>query len=1125
MQQRGAMEPGGVGDVEERSLALPPAERRCGDCGAFLPGLWRFCGYCGVRLLRDCAGCGGLSPLDFRFCGHCGTPLGESAALPAPAPPGAASRSEERRRATILFADLTGSTALTEAIGTESAYRVVSRCLDGLGRLVTEAGGYVVKTLGDGLMALFGAPVAHGDDPQRAATAALRMQEWMETFATEVREQHGLPLRLRVGINYGSVVAAPLSAAGRAQYDVLGDAVNVAQRLEAAAEPGTVCASRSFYELTRGRFEFEDRGSARVKGKSEALRLYRLLRARPREAEPLPELPLVGRDAELEAIRAQLRRVQGGGRGLAVLEGPAGIGKSRLLDEVARELAELGVPALRASGEESSAPFALWRRWILEQTPVEPEMPAAAAAEALRSLLPEGDAAWAPWLAALAIDPGALASLEPEAREAVLREALHAFVRFRQAGGPAALLIDEAGALDGATLASLLRLSEAVPGLLLLLAARHASQLRAAEGSLPTTLRLGPLPADAAGALVERALPEVSLPPELRDAVLARAGGSPLLLDLTLRAARTAADPLEALRLVPDDAYGLVRAELDTLSPGERAAADAAAVLGRSFEEDWLAQLDPAMLAAVPRLEGRSVLVEQNPPPRRELAFRLGAVQEVLYEGLLSDTRRATHARAAAVLSARAEARPELAARAAWHWRAAEAWEPALRWTLRAAEQAASLFAQEEARALFGHAREIAHRLEHPREAARCELEIGNLEAHAARFPEAQARYAEAERALDGTGPEAELPLARVLLARARLLARTGETAAAVPHLDRALALLQACDDPEVRRERVHALVERAHECSELGELDTAQAAARDALQEAEASGWGPEEVAARSALGRICTLQGAWPAAERELSSAARLSEELSDWPGASACWTNLGAALKSSGRWDEAARALDRAHELAERTGEREKAAIIRLNLGTLHLSRGDWPQAETAFREALARFREMGHGLGTAAALFNLAECCYWSGASARAAALLPEAETAAEGVDFPYLGIHLRTLAAELQLANGAAAEAADAARSAREAARELGYRTGEGLAGLTLGRALLVSGEPAAAREALREALEQFDAGEEPLERARTQLELARAHAALGEDGAGLEQEAATTLRSLGAEPWLRLPDG
>src|SRR5262249_60678701 len=127
-------------------------------------------------------------------------------------------------------------------------------------------GGYVAKTLGDGLMALFGAPVAHGDDPDRAARAALRMQEWMRDYSAATEARHGIPLQLRIGINYGSVVAASLAAGGRGLYGVVGDAANVAQRVEASAEPGTACVSEPFYQLTRPRFLYEERGRAQVDG-------------------------------------------------------------------------------------------------------------------------------------------------------------------------------------------------------------------------------------------------------------------------------------------------------------------------------------------------------------------------------------------------------------------------------------------------------------------------------------------------------------------------------------------------------------------------------------------------------------------------------------------------------------------------------------------------------------------------------------------------------------------------------------------------------------------------------------------------------------------------------------------
>ena len=509
-----------------------------------MPAAFRFCGQCGAALGEGDAA---EAPL-FRYCGECGTDLaaafrhtpGEMLRQAA----AATSATEERRRVSILFADLSGSTELADRMEAEACYRVISACLQGLGRTVTDGGGYVLKTLGDGLMALFGAPVAYGDDVDRAAASALAMQAWMAEFAAEVQAQHGVALRLRVGINYGSVVAAPVPAGDRPQYDVLGDAVNVAQRIEAAAAPETIYVSETFYRLTRGRFLYEDRGAARVKGKAEPLRVFRLIgpRVAGAEAEGVRELPLVGRETELTALRAAalMLHEHDAPRRLCAITGGSGMGKTRLQEELATELTSLGVSVLRGSGERSGrgAPLALWRSWLQELLPLPAGVDYDTAVEAVRQGLAGGEAgAWADWLTALALDPSRLAGSDSATRQSTTREALAAFLRYWQAGRPAAVLIDDAHLVDRQSLELLLAGAENEGGQPLFVALA-GEPLGDYPPTGATQIEISRLDDGAVRAAVAADLPELTIPDAVMEKVIALADGSPLFLDLTLRGAR-----------------------------------------------------------------------------------------------------------------------------------------------------------------------------------------------------------------------------------------------------------------------------------------------------------------------------------------------------------------------------------------------------------------------------------------------------------------------------------------------------------------------------------------------------------------------------------------------------------
>lgn len=1075
-----------------------------------------------------CPACRRGMPAPYRYCGFCGAPL--RAGTPAPEAPS----SEQFRRLVVAFADLSGSTAMVHRFEAETAYRIVGDYLAGLCRIITAWDGYVVKTLGDGVMALFGAPVARGDDALRAAAAALAMQEWIEEYSRVVQERHGLSLRCRIGLNYGSVVAAPLVTGDRGTYDVIGDTVNVAQRIEAACEPGSVCTGEGFYRLTRHAYEYLELGAARVKGKPEPLPLYRLLGPRAEAAAPRQELPFAGRRRELAALREAaraLRRKQGA---VFALVGEGGIGKTRMLEELAGELGDLEIRVLRGSGQtgDRAAPLGLWRGWLLEYLPIGVGMPFAEAVERLRDAFPEGAAVWAQWVAALALEPQRLAALEAEAREQVTRSALALFLGYWRGDHPGAVLVDDAADADALSLRLLVEAAAGGPGrepLLVVLAGAGRDGFPPREA---TALPLGPLEPEEGRKLLSAALPGVDPGPGGWDSLLARSGGSPLFLDLMLREARAAEDPASTLAAVPDTVYGLVRARLDTLPAGERRAAESAAVLGHTFAERWLRALVGDAREGGERpwdgLERRQVLVEQRPEPERELQFRLGALQEVLYEGLLSAQRRREHAAAGRTIAAEAEPRPELAGLAALHLRRAEEWIPALHWTLAAADYAASVWAGEEARLLFEEALRIAGLLRRPSGEARGLAGLAEIASHQGDFPRALDLFERAGACAAALGeslleehPSLRLLAAAVQTGRARCLARTGEPAAAAPLLEEALALLGRSEAPEARRRRAQCLTEQAHTLAELGALEQAAAAGREALAIAGEEGWTAERAAAGAALGLIYPLMGDWPAGERELRGAAAAAEAAGDWQGAAACGINLAAGFQSSGRFEEASEALQQALLYAERIADREKIAIIHLNRGTVRLNLGDWAGAAAGCRSALEQFREMGHALGLAAARYNLADALRWAGNLDEADRVLTDAEAAMGGLDAPFLEVHVRVARAELCLARGEGASAWEQVEGARALAEECGYDTGMNLARLTGGRVRLAAGAAAEAAPLLRAALEGFTRSGEALEAARAQGELATALAAAGDAAApALREEAVAAIRALGAAPWL-----
>ncbi len=321
---------------------------------------------CGATLATRCASCGTENPPGAKFCIECGSDLGAASrpaagapatadrgapagpARPDLAPPGVtAALPEERRKATVLFADLSGYTAVAERMDPETVKSMVDRALQRLGQEVDRYGGRVDKFIGDNVMAVFGAPVAHEDDPERAVRAGLAMQRAMDEINADIADIADASFLLRVGINSGEVLAGQV---GR-DYTVMGDPVNVAARLQAAARPGSVTVGEITHRLTSGAIEYEELAPLELKGKSEPVPAWEAVRVTVATPTRIARAstPLIGREDEATQLLSLFDQVRREERPhLITVIGQAGVGKSRLLRELATRVSETpGQPLMR----------------------------------------------------------------------------------------------------------------------------------------------------------------------------------------------------------------------------------------------------------------------------------------------------------------------------------------------------------------------------------------------------------------------------------------------------------------------------------------------------------------------------------------------------------------------------------------------------------------------------------------------------------------------------------------------------------------------------------------------------------------------------------------------------------
>ncbi len=326
----------------------------CGACGTENPAGARFCMGCGAQLDRRCGSCGAPAPAEARFCMSCGAAIGGAAPGPVlrPAPE---SPPEERRQVTVLFADLSGYTAVAERMDPEAVKSLVDRVLLRLGQEVERYGGTVDKYIGDNVMAIFGAPVAHEDDEERAVRAGLDMQAAMVEVNVDLPD--GVHFDLRVGINTGEVLAGAIGQS----YTVVGDTVNVAARLQSAARPGSVTVGERTMRASSGAIRYSRLEPLDLKGKSEPVPAWEAVALRARHAvgrtAPTREAPLVGRTHELSTMEALFERVElERAPHLVTLVGEAGVGKSRVLREL--EASSAPAPSPPPSAPAAACPTA-----------------------------------------------------------------------------------------------------------------------------------------------------------------------------------------------------------------------------------------------------------------------------------------------------------------------------------------------------------------------------------------------------------------------------------------------------------------------------------------------------------------------------------------------------------------------------------------------------------------------------------------------------------------------------------------------------------------------------------------------------------------------------------------------
>jgi class 3 adenylate cyclase len=592
---------------------------------------------------------------DARFCANCGqalTGVGEAddstqarllASAPAPLVDKmrSARMTGERKPVTALFADVVGSTTLAEQMDPEDWTAMINEAFDLMSGAVFRYEGTIAQLQGDAMLAFFGAPVAHEDDPERAVLAALDMLAATDEFARQLKATHGIDFRIRAGVNTGPVVVGNVGSDLRYEYTALGDAVNVAARMQAAAQTGTILITETTRRLTGDTFELEDLGAIEVKGKTEPVHAFRVIGRKAAAAWRRGlvaaglDSPMVGRDEPLRQLEALFEVVRAGRGRVAFLVGEPGIGKSRLLAELRARVTPVGPGAEGRAPAAATAQDALvmWVegrcvsygrnlpyhllidivRSVLDIPFVASEAETRATLDRqLASLLSdrEWDADTAPYLAHLLAlplrpDEAERANLEGATIQARYVAAAHRLLRALAARGPVVLVCEDLHWADPASIEvvrQLLPLASQLP--ILFLAALRADtdsagwaligQARELFGDALAELRLEPLSEAESRTLVANLLEIESLPDHVRGVILSRAEGNPFFVEEVVRmliergviVARgdqwVATSDIGTVE-IPETLHGLLLARIDQLPASAKRSLRVAAVIGRQF--------------------------------------------------------------------------------------------------------------------------------------------------------------------------------------------------------------------------------------------------------------------------------------------------------------------------------------------------------------------------------------------------------------------------------------------------------------------------------------------------------------------------------------------------------------
>ena len=997
---------------------------QCSNCQNINADAAKFCDECGELLGTRCHTCGAPNRHGAKFCGECNAVLPATSGIDAPSgkrewrssslkdaatttstsgprqpvakaytPPYLAERilttrsalEGERKLVTVLFADIANSSAFAEQIDPERLHQVMDHILKLVAETVHRYEGTVNQYLGDGLMALFGAPIALEDHPLRAAQAALSIQETIRGYSPQFKREHGLELRLRVGINTGSVVVGRIGDDLRMDYTAVGNTTHIAARLQALAEPGLILMSHETYRFVEGYVLCEPLGPIEIRGQREPIVAYtitgrRRWRSRIEMSAAIGLTRLAGRRRELALLDDCLRRVEGGHGQIVGIVGEPGLGKSRLLYELHASLSEE-----RGDWREGHCtayghtfPFGPVLELLRTEFHIEegdnPLQIQDKLRRAIQRLDPRIESAL-PFLESLFSVPGSddtLRHLERKDRRQQTLEAIRAVIVSASQHRPQILVCENLHWIDESSESLLRFLVGSLSSVRVMVLTTHRTDYKVPWADSPyyTQIALDGLAAHEIEEMLTALLGGGRYPAELLRFIQEKSDGNPLFIEEITRAlverglligdnGGMRLDTCAELEW-PASIQDIIQARIDRLDQAVKETVQMAAIIGRDFEFRLLMRVSTspadivAHLEALKRLE---VIHEVRFFPQLEYRFKHAVIQDVIYKSLLAPRRRALHGIVGRTFEELYhEQLEEQAGVLAHHFTRSDDHDSAIKYALLAGDRAARVHANAEASAYYDQALAVARALTASSERQRAEIDASTKRASVSTTSEALeadrqnlARAQELARSLKD-----ESRSAQVLYWLGRVAYVSGAFQVATEYAEQSLGIADRLGDESLAAPPVNLM---GRSCYLMGDYARAGELLARSVDQMRELGNTTEEATAAGFAGVALAAIGEFPRALSYADHGLRLAQELKNPFVMAAAYNYRAVAYCHQGSGEKAISDCEEARRVAESAGDRFRIYLVQFYEGAAYLMIGDPKRGRELLEDSISLAKQLG------------------------------------------------------------------------------------------------------------------------------------------------------------------------